>query len=133
MFCKQQVAQLRDTDVQIAKKGGELIAVGNGSAKQAKRFHDEQKMAFRLLTDPGLKTYKAAGFRSGALTVVNPSVAKRGVAALLQGFRQSRTQGTAFQQGGALVIARGGKELFRYVSREAGDHVDPALLIDALD
>lgn len=124
---------MRDTAGEITKAGAELIAIGNGTAKQAKRFHEEQKMAFRLLTDPGLKTYKAVGFKSGALTIANPSVAKRGVKALLQGFRQSRTQGTAFQQGGALVIAPGGKELFRYVSTEAGDHVDPAELIDALD
>ena len=133
MFCKQQVAQLRDTAGEIRKKGGELVAVGNGTAKQATRFHAEQEMAFTLLTDPGLRTYKAAGFKSGVRTVANAGSTKRGIAALLQGFRQSRTQGSAFQQGGALVIAPGGKELYRHVSLEAGDHVDPADLVRALD
>ena len=41
-------------------------------------------------------------------------------------------QGSALQQGGALVIDRGGRVLYRFVSRTGGDHVDPANLIESL-
>lgn len=116
----------------IRKKGATLVAVGNGSAKQAKRFHEEQEMTFPLLTDPSLRTYRAAGFRSGARTVANAKSAMHGARALLQGFVQGRTQGSATQQGGALVIARDGTEILRFVSREAGDHPDPKDLVRAL-
>lgn len=115
----------------IRTHGGELIAVGNGSAKQAKRFHEEQEMTFPLLTDPSRRTYRAAGFLSGARTVANARSAKRAVAALLQGFVQGRTQGAATQQGGALVIARDGTEIYRFVSKEAGDHPAPEDLVRA--
>ena len=115
----------------IRKKGGELIAVGNGNAKQARRFHEEQEMTFPLLTDPSLKTYRAAGFRSGVRTVATAGSAKNAVTALLQGFVQGRTQGTAMQQGGALVIARDGTEIYRFVSKEAGDHPPPEDLVGA--
>jgi hypothetical protein len=123
---------LRGIADEIHDKGAALIVVGNGSAKQAKRFHEEQKMTVPLLTDPSLRTYKAAGFLSGARTVANARTAKHGVRALLQGFVQGRTQGTASQQGGALVIAKNGTEIYRYVSQEAGDHPDPKDLVRAL-
>ncbi len=133
MFCKQQVAQLRGVVEEIRGKKAELFVVGNGNAKQAKKFHEEQKMISPLLTDPSLRTYRAAGFKSGMGTVANLRSARRAAAALVQGFLQTRTQGTADQQGGALVIAPGGKELYRYVSQEAGDHPDPKDLVRALD
>lgn len=132
MLCKQQVAQLRGIADEIRKKGAELVAVGNGSAKQAKRFHEEQEMTFRLLTDPSLRTYKAAGFKSGVRTVANAKAAKHALRAVLKGFMQSRTQGSANQQGGALVIGRDGTEIYRFVSQEAGDHPDPKDLVRAL-
>jgi hypothetical protein len=123
---------LRGIADEIREKGAELIAVGNGTAKQAKRFHEDQKMTFPLLTDPSLRTYRAAGFLKGLRTVANAKSAKHGVRAVLQGFVQGRTQGTADQQGGALVIAKNGTEIYRYVSQEAGDHPDPKDLVGAL-
>ena len=123
---------MRDIVDEVKDKGAELVVVGNGTGSQAKAFHEEQKMAMRLLTDPSLRTYKAAGFKKGALTVASPRSAAAAAKALLQGFIQGRTQGTATQQGGALVIEPGGKELFRFVSQFAGDHPDPKSLVDAL-
>jgi hypothetical protein len=124
---------LRGVVEEIRAKKAELYVIGNGRASQAKAFHEEQEMTSPLLTDPSLRTYRAAGFKSGIATVANVRSARRAAAALLQGFVQTRTQGTANQQGGALVIAPGGKELYRYVSREAGDHPDPKDLVRALD
>ena len=132
MFCKQQVAQLRGIAKTIEKRGAHLIAIGNGSAKQAKAFHAEQEMNFPLLTDPSLRTYRAAGFKSGVLTTATPGTLKRGLAAIAKGFRQGRTKGAAFQQGGALVIEPGGRERFRFVSDEAGHHPDPKDLVETL-
>ena len=37
------------------------------------------------------------------------------------------------QQGGVFVIGRGGRLLYQYVSREAGDHPDNRELLRALD
>lgn len=132
MFCKQQVAQLRDFVEPIRERGGQLLAIGNGSAKQAKAFHEEQEMAFPLLTDPSLRTYRAAGMKSGLARTFGISSALRGLSALRGGFLQGRTKGAALQQGGALVIAPDGTELFRFVSEEAGQHPDPQDLVDAL-
>ena len=123
---------MRDFVEPIRERGGELIAIGNGSARQAKAFREEQQMAFRLLTDPSRKTYQAAGFKRGVTSTLGPGSLVRGLGALRKGFFQGRTKGDAFQQGGALVIAPGGKELYRFVSEEAGQHPDPRDLVDAL-
>ena len=49
------------------------------------------------------------------------------------GFRQSHVAGDALQQGGVVVIAPGGVELFRFISSEAGDHPAPADILTALE
>lgn len=123
---------MRDFVEPIRARGGELVAIGNGSVEQARTFHDEQQMAFRLLTDPSRKTYAAAGMKSGIGRTIGLSPLLRGLSVMRAGFRQGRTKGAAFQQGGALVIARGGKELFRFVAEGAGHHPDPQEMVAAL-
>ena len=51
----------------------------------------------------------------------------------LHGFRQGKTAGDAWQQGGALVVQPGGKVTFRYVSLGPGDHPGPTTLLAALE
>jgi len=133
MFCKQQVAQLRDVVDEIRDRGAELVVVGNGSVEQAREFRAEQALGFPLYTDPSLTSYRRAGFRRGFASTLSPRAALHGLSALGQGFIQGRTKGDPVQQGGALVIARGGRLLFHYVSREAGDHPAHRQLLAALD
>ena len=132
MFCKQQVAQLRGIVDRIHEHGAELVAVGNGNAKQAAAFVKSEQVSFPLVTDPSLRTYRAAGLKSGLLTGVSLGVLGRGLRAFSGGFRQSRTQGHPLQQGGAFVFDAGGRELYRYLSKEAGDHPDPDDFLAAL-
>ena len=46
-----------------------------------------------------------------------------------KGFKQGRTQGDPWQQGGSLVIAPGGEVLYHYVSATPGDHAPPEELL----
>jgi AhpC/TSA antioxidant enzyme len=132
MLCKLQVAQLRDVVDAIRAKGAELYAIGNGNALAAKDFKEEQKLNFTLLTDPSLATFQAAGFKSGIASTFGIKTLKSAVGAFRGGFSQSKTQGHAMQQGGALIFTPGDKELYRYISKEAGDHPDPQELVKAL-
>lgn len=124
---------MRDVVDGIRGHGAELVVVGNGSVEQARAFREEQKLLFPLYTDPTLESYRAAGLRRGLGSSMSPRVALHAVKALRQGFRQHRTLGDPLQQGGVLVLAKGGGLLYQYVSREAGDHPDNADILSTLD
>ncbi len=132
MFCREQVAQLRDVVEEIRSRGAELAAVGSGNARQAKAFRQERGLTFDLYTDPDLVAYRAAGLRRDLASTFSFGALKNAARALGAGERQGTVQGDPWQQGGAFVIAPGDEVLFSQVSREAGDHADPRDLVAAL-
>jgi AhpC/TSA antioxidant enzyme len=133
IFCRQQVAEMVALLDQIRSSGAELYVIGNGTIEDARTFRDEQTAAVSILTDPNRQTYRALQMRSGLASILAPGVLWRSLKARRAGFHQSRVAGAPFQQGGVLVIAPGGVEHFRFISREAGDHPTPASILAALD
>jgi len=126
---------LRPHAEEFAKAGGKLAVVGNGWPAMAKSWaeHVGFPPSVAVLTDPTRKAYDLAGMkRSVVLTLFNPFAFARFIRATLRGFRQGRTAGDAWQQGGALVVQPGGKVTYRHVSLGPGDHPSPADLVAAL-
>jgi hypothetical protein len=123
---------LRDVAPEIARRGAALAVVGSGSVEQARAFAEEQALTFPLLADPDLRAYAAAGLRRSLASTLRPSVLLHGLRALRHGFRQRRTAGDPWQQGGLFVFAPPDRELFAHVSEEAGDHAAPARFLAAL-
>lgn len=132
MFCREQVAQLRHINDEVEAKGAEITVIGNGKPSQAAEFARERGLPFRLLTDPGLRSYKAAKLKRSMASTLRPDLVGHSLRALKAGYRQGRMQGDAFQQGGAFVVDSDGKVLFSQRSGTAGDHVDPQELLQAL-
>lgn len=126
MFCREQVAQLIEWHPRFVAAGAQIVVVGNGSPEEARVFAEERHIPFRLLTDPSLRTYEAAGMRRSVWESVNPGVIRRGQATVARGFRQGATQGSLFQNGGAFLILPDGTIPWAQVSKESGDHFDPA-------
>ncbi len=108
------------------------MVVGNGQPYHAQDFHDKNQLPFTLLTDPDLKAYAAAGLRRGALSTLHPKAIGHAARSLLGGFRQGKTEGDPWQQGGVFVITPDDNVLFEYISQEAGDHPRPSQIVDAL-
>jgi hypothetical protein len=123
---------LRDIAPEIERRGAALAVVGNGSPEQARRFAEERALSFPLLVDPEMRAYAAAGLRRSVWSTFGPRVLLHGFRAMRAGFRQGRTQGDPWQQGGAFVIEPGNRVRFSQVSREAGDHAEPSRLLEAL-
>jgi len=121
MFCREQAAQLRGIQRQCEKLGN-LAIVGNGTAAHARDFQETHGKELRSLVDTKRETYRALGFRRGfRYTFGAPSIV-RGTQTVARGFVQGPTKGDAFQQGGTLVLAEGGRPVFFQRSRFAGDH-----------
>jgi len=123
---------VRDELGTIRSRGAELVVVGNGTPWFARAFRDELALDVPLLVDPGLAAYREAGLRRGALDTLRPAALMHALRAWRSGARQGAVQGDPWQLGGTFVVARGGRVLFRHVSREAGDHPRLADVLAAL-
>jgi peroxiredoxin len=133
LFCKQQIAGIEPFVERIRALGAEVFVIGNGSVEEARAFRDEQHLTMPLLTDPARQAYCALGMRRGVRSVATPRALLRSLKALRAGVRQTRVAGDAFQQGGVVVMAPGGVERFRFISREAGVHPPPRRKLSALE
>jgi hypothetical protein len=128
------VAELRPKIGEIRAKGAELCAVGNGTAKQAKYFVEHEHIDFAVRTDPTLDVYRRAGFKRGFFATFDPRAALSLVRARLHGHAVNTTvKGDAFQQGGVLIVAPGGREVWRHVNRHAGDHASADAVVSKLE
>lgn len=123
---------MRGSIEEIRGLGAELVAVGNGNAPQTRAFRDELGIDFPLLTDPSLRSYRAAGLRRSLAATLHPGLVMNSVRAFKKGFRQKWVQGDPWQQGGVFVLAAGGEVVFEQRSTTAGDHADPAAILAAL-
>ena len=124
---------MRGIHPEIRRRGAELVVVGSGSPDQAAAFRTEAGIDFPLFVDPELRAYAVAGLRRGLSTVLRPSVFRRGFQAWRAGYRQRGVAGDPWQQGGLFVIRPGADLTFAHVSRAAGDHVHPGVVLEALD
>ncbi len=122
LFAKQQIDELVRRYAELRAAGAQIVVVGNGSVEEARAFASDQALPFQLFTDPSAESYCAVGLRRGLGTTLTPGVLARALRARWSGFRQTKTAGDPLQQGGAVVFAPGGAELYRHVSSAAGDH-----------
>lgn len=124
---------MRDEVDAIRARGAELIIVGNGSAHFARAFREDLELDGPILVDPDLRTYQVAGLRRGGLELLSTRLASNALRAWRAGYRQQGVQGDALQLGGIFVLNAKGDLVFEHASREAGDHPDPAEILEALD
>lgn len=109
------------------------MIVGNGAENFAAAFREDMDLDCPILVDEGLRAYRAAGLRRGRVEALSPRLPLNALRALASGSRQTGVQGDPWQLGGVFVVRPGGELMYRYVSREAGDHPPTDEIIDALD
>ncbi len=107
---------------ELERLGVNLVFIGNGNALMATDFREKLGLDVPVWVDPKKVTYAHLGLKNSVFSALGPQVWAHGLRAWRAGFRQQRTQGDPFQQGGVLVVRRGGEIEFSYVSEEAGDH-----------
>lgn len=112
--------------------GAELHVIGNGAAMFVAGFRETTGYPGPVYTDPSLAVYRAAELRSGLRSVLTVGALTRTIGALRRGFRQGRTQGSALQQGGVLIVAPDARVLWHHVSSGPGDNATAAEIARAL-
>ncbi len=122
LLCREHARDFQPHEAELEKQGVKLIYVGLGTPLMAQDFSEQLGVHAPVWTDKERKTYKALGMKRGWKTVLNRHSLGAAARALLKGNFQGRTQGNPVQQGGVLVVKRGGEPVFNYVSAVAGDH-----------
>jgi hypothetical protein len=132
LFCREQVAQLRDARPEVQALGADIVAIGSGTPAMAADFVEQFAVPFRVFVDPRRDSYRAAGLRDDLGATMNAEVLRAGKRAFAAGFRQGLTKGHPWQQGGVFVLGPGDQQAFGYVSQAAGDHPSMDAVLAAL-
>lgn len=125
---------MAEKNAEIEARGARLFAIGNGTALMARDFAEAFDVKFPLFTDPSRASYLAAGMRTQRFLRLEGlgATLSHGVRSLRRGFRQGRTQGDPFQNGGVLVVEPSGRILFSQAEAAAGDLADPDAVVAGL-
>lgn len=126
---------MRDRYEEFEAKGANVAAIGMGLTAMAADFKEKQGIPFALLVDRRRETHRALELRRGnLLDVVGPKQVARGVKAFFTGSSQGRPapKQDVLQLGGALVVAPGGKVLYRHVAIGSEDNAPVDDLLEAL-
>ena len=132
MFCREQVAQLRDVLQEIRDAGAELVVLGNGTVEHAAWFVNEMNLTSPVVTDPSREAYAAVGAKRSPWGVLDPRVFFKALGVMSRGYRQQTMKGDALQLGGVFVIDSNGAVPYARLSGFAGDHPAPAEVVGAL-
>ncbi len=130
MFCREQVAGFRSRNAELKALGVKLVFIGSGTPAMAADFREFMQLDVPVWTDPRRQTYAHLGFKRGVGSVASAEVLRAGLRAMSAGFRQGRTQGDAMQQGGVLVVKRGGEPVYAFASTTAGHHPPLDLVLE---
>ena len=123
---------MRGVKNEIEEAGARLVFIGNGNTAFARHFKETFVPDCEVLTDPSTATYALLGTRRGLWTTWTPRSLPATIRALRHGFRQSRTQGHAYLQGGVAIVDAIGVVRWSFVSRFAGDHPSPEYVVATL-
>lgn len=123
---------MRDAKDEIEARGGRLVIVGNGQPFHAEGFAEQHHLEGAVFTDPERNLYRAAGMKRSVGSTFSLGSVKAGARAFSNGFRQSRTKGDPWQQGGTLVVRPSGELAYEYISAEAGDHAPLEAVLAAI-
>ncbi|MGE3960622.1 MAG: SelL-related redox protein [Dehalococcoidia bacterium] len=130
LFCREQLAGLRDAWPRIEAAGVQPVVIGNGTPLMAEAFAEETGLSVPLYTNPGREVYHALGAkRPGVTTFLNPRLWWNGFRTVLHGFFPRPPKGDAAQLGGVFLVRPDGSMPYAYRSDLAGDHPSPQELL----
>ncbi len=113
---------MREAHASIEALGARVVAVGTGSAAQARRLM-ETGTPFPCLVDADRRLYRALGLgRVGWRTIFDPATYMNYWRAWRRGARQGDVSGDPRQLSGVAILDPEGRLRWRHVSRTVGDY-----------
>jgi hypothetical protein len=104
--------------------GVALVVIGSGSPVGARHFVEKFNFTGEIYVNQDLSAYRAFRLQRGLWKTLGLASLIRGIQAMRKGFRQGRTDGDLWQQGGVFVMGPGNELIFQHRNKFAGDHAD---------
>lgn len=134
IFCREQIARLRDGYGDFTQAGAEIVCIAQGDAKTGKAFSILFELPYPILmTGDSVDVYKAYGLQRGTLAQLFglPSIV-HGLKAMFSGVTQGKLVGDGFQMPGIFIVDQSGIVRFSRVHRNAADNPTNRELLDAI-
>ncbi len=131
--CADHVADLAPRLPELHALGLRTVLVGNGEPRYIDGFLERAGLAnarVTVLTDPTLRVFTAAGLVRSAWATIGPRAMLDALRARSRGVAGRGMEGDHFQQGGTLVVDRGGEVAFFHANASLGDHPRANDLVD---
>ena len=126
------MADLAQNAERFRKNHADLAVIGSGDPGHFTEFREITGYRGLLFSDPPLTVFSALGFSKGLKGFMSVGSLFKAAAALKQGHRQGRIQGSTLQLGGAVVVGVSGEIRYYYSSRKAGAHPSVGELLMAV-
>jgi len=125
---------LRRNRKSFEKAKAQIVLVGMGTPAESAEFAAKYDVPFPIAADPEKKLYRKFGLKQmSTMGFFSPSVALKGVAAIVGGHGIGMPQGDVRQLPGVFVINTAGEIIFSHFSGNPADHPDAKTIIDAID
>ena len=123
---------MRRNKKNIEKAGAQVVLVGMGTPSESAEFAAKFNVPFPIVADPGKKLYRKFELKQmSTLGFFSPSVALKGVAAIVGGNGIGRPQGDVRQLPGVFIINTAGQIVFSHFSGDPADHPDLKTILAA--
>jgi len=124
---------LRRNKNKFEKAGARVVLVGMGTPSESAEFAGKFNIPFPIIADPQKKLYRKFKLKQmSTLGFFSPSVALKGVAAIVGGHGIGMPQGDIRQLAGVFIINTAGQIVFSHFSNNPADHPDAETIIAAL-
>lgn len=124
---------MRDSYEDIRAGGADVVAIGTGNQRYARRFVEEERIPFAVLVDDHAHAAGAASIESGSIrNILKPSTYVDSVHTWRRGHRIHKSGRRVTQLGASFVIRPGGTVVYEHLDATTTDHAPIAEVLAAL-
>lgn len=125
MACRAHASQVWAQKDVYTKAGVQLIFIGNGAPFLINTFKEDLHLKdARILTDPSLESFYAAGFKRGFIAALGPTALKNSYGiyskSKISNTSYSKASGDLWQLGGIVAVKPGDVVSYHYISQATG-------------
>jgi peroxiredoxin len=114
---------LRDTYDEIRAAGADVVAVGTGNQRYAKRFVVDESIPFPVLVDDHAEAARAASVNKGSIpNILTPSTYRDSIGTWKRGHKIHKSGRRVLQLGATFVIGPGDRVHYEHIDATTTDH-----------
>jgi hypothetical protein len=128
------VAQLRRRKKSFETAKARVVLVGMGTPAESAEFAVGYDVPFSIVADPEKKLYRKFNLKQmSTLGFLSPSLALKGIGAIVGGHGIGMPKGDVRQLPGVFIINTAGEIIFSHFASNPADHPDAETILAALD